>query len=169
MDSALAICALALAVPQLPVGAETLQPCDARPDEYYSALDSQIDAGMVGRIVASVTVVPFQASEWGVRVLLREGGYVARVVLFDGSLFNAYYFHKMTVPLRVMEFSLEPELGERIASARPRDAESGVVGLPLFSGQSDRPLLHRRDHLCERDMAIGRECAIRAHALVCRA
>lgn len=133
-SNVITLCALALCTLQRPAAADTLEPCAAPPDEYYAALDSRIDTGRVGRIVASVTAVPFQASEWGVRVLDREGAYVVRVSDFDGSLFYSLYGDKVPVPVRAAEFSLERGLAQRIVAAVGREIakaqSSEFIALP---------------------------------------
>jgi hypothetical protein len=121
MKASLAICILAFCLMRQSIAAETLEPCEAAPDEYFSALDSRIDSGMVGRIVGSLTAIPPWGPEWGVRILERQGTYAVRITTLKRPLVYAPSQDRATIPALIGEFSLPQELAERIEAAMSRE------------------------------------------------
>lgn len=121
MKASLVILVLGLCVMRHSIAAGTLEPCETVPDEYFSALDSRIDTGVVGRIVGSITAIQARGPEWGVRILEMQGSYAVRVTTLERALIYAASQDRAKVPARIGEFSLSPELAERIEIAMSRE------------------------------------------------
>lgn len=122
--------------------AGALSPCDHESDDYHQQVDRLIDVPARGHINVSFTAFPSFDTEWGIRVVEKDGRYFLRSVRFRNSVWHSayaeykpHYFHRNPAKADTRRVVHEVPLSADVAALLQESIRRELTELPMAEPQ----------------------------------